>query len=109
MIFIKMSMICLMRFLVTLSTRVKNQFKKDLKKAIRDPKKNTDLLKQIIQTYLVNNEKVPEQYKPHQLVGEWKPHMECHVQPDFLLIWDIDEQENELILVRCGSHSELFG
>ena len=102
-------MICLMRSFVTLNTRVKNQFKKDLKKAIRDPKKNTDLLKQIIQAYLVNNEKVPEQYKPHQLVGEWKPHMECHVQPDFLLIWDIDEQENELILVRCGSHSELFG
>ena len=102
-------MICLMRFLVTLSTRVKNQFKKDLKKAIRDPNKNTGLLKQIIQTYLVNNEKVPEQYKPHQLVGEWKPHMECHVQPDFLLIWDVDEQSNELILVRSGSHSELFG
>lgn len=94
---------------MTLSTRVKNQFKKDLKKAIRDPKKNTGLLKQIIQTYLVNNEKVPEQYKPPQLVSEWKPHMECHVQPDFLLIWDVDEQENELILVRCGSHSELFG
>ena len=63
--FIKMLMICLMRLLVTLSTRVKNQFKKDLKKAIRDPKKNTDLLKEIIKTYLVNNQKVPEQYKPH--------------------------------------------
>ena len=82
---------------MTLSTRVKNQFKKDLKKAIRDPKKNTDLLKQIIQTYLVENEKLPDQYKSHQLVGEWKPHMECHVQADFLLIWDTDEQANELI------------
>ncbi len=98
-----------MRLLVTLSTRVKHQFKKDLKKAIRDPKKNTDLLKQIIQSYLVQNNVVPEQYKPHQLVGEWKPHMECHIQPDFLLIWDVDEVLNELILVRCGSHSELFG
>lgn len=82
---------------MTLSTRVKNQFKKDLKKAIRNPKKNTDLLKQIIQTYLVENEKLPDQYKSHQLVGEWKPHMECHVQADFLLIWDTDEQANELI------------
>ena len=82
---------------MTLSTRVKNQFKKDLKKAIRNPKKNTDLLKQIIQTYLVENEKLPEQYKHHQLVGEWKPHMKCHVQADFLLIWDTDEQANELI------------
>lgn len=94
---------------MTLNTRVKSQFKKDLKNAIRDPKKNTDLLKKIIQTYLVKNKKVPEQYKPHQLIGEWKPHMECHIQPGFLLIWDIDEKANELILVRCGSHSELFG
>jgi len=102
---------------VTLNIRTKHQFKKDLaksrlseeKKAIKDPKKNTDLLKQLIQTYLVNNQKLPEQYKPHQLVGDWKPHMECHIQPDFLLIWDIDMQANELILVRCGSHSDLFG
>lgn len=94
---------------MTLNIRVKSQFKKDLKKAIRDSRKNTDLLKQIIHTYLVNNEEVPEQHKPHKLVGEWEPHMECHIQPDFLLIWDIDEQENELILVRCGSHSDLFG
>jgi len=91
------------------SSRVKSQFKKDLKKAIKDPKKNTDLLKQIIQIYLFNNKKVPQEYKPHQLIGEWKPHMECHIQSDFLLIWDIDEQAEELILVRCGSHSDLFG
>ena len=92
-----------------LRSRVKSQFKKDLKKAIKDPKKNTDLLKQIIQTYLLNNKKVPQEYKPHQLIGEWKPHMECHIQSDFLLIWDVDEQAEELILVRCGSHSDLFG
>jgi len=98
-----------MRSLVTLNIRTKHQFKKDLKKAIKDPKKNTDLLKQVIQAYLVKNIKLPEQYKPHRLIGEWKPHMECHIQPDFLLIWDIDESNNELILVRCGKHSELFG
>ncbi|HMY01491.1 MAG TPA: type II toxin-antitoxin system YafQ family toxin [Agitococcus sp.] len=34
--------------------------------------------------------------------------MECHIQPDFLLIWDVDWQAKHLILVRCGSHSELF-
>ena len=94
---------------MTFNTRVKGQFKKDLKKSIRDPKKNTDLLKEIIQTYLVENKAVPQKYKPHQLEGEWKPQMECHIQPDFLLIWDVDEDANELILVRCGSHSELFG
>ncbi|MEZ9283220.1 type II toxin-antitoxin system YafQ family toxin [Vibrio lentus] len=35
--------------------------------------------------------------------------MECHIQPDFLLIWDVDWDKQELILVRCGPHSELFG
>ena len=94
---------------MTLSIRTKSQFKKDLKRAVKDPKKNTELLKDIIQTYLIHNKKLPEQYKPHQLVGNWKPHMECHIQPDFLLIWDVDEESNELILVRCGTHSELFG
>jgi mRNA interferase YafQ len=94
---------------VTLSIRVKSQFKKDLKKADRDPNKNTALLKLLIKDYLTQNIPIPSQHKPHALTGNWKPHMECHVQPDFLLIWAIDKEANQLILVRCGSHSELFG
>lgn len=99
----------LMRCLVALSIRVKSQFKKDLKKADRDPNKNTDLLKSLIKNYLTKNIPLPPQYKSHALTGNWKPHRECHIQPDFLLIWGVDEVANELILVRCGSHSELFG
>ena len=98
-----------MRCLVTLSIRIKSQFKKDLKKADRDPKKNIDLLKSLIKDYLIQNRPLPSHYKPHALTGNWKPHQECHIQPDFLLIWDIDIKANELILVRCGSHAELFG
>jgi len=94
---------------MTLNIRVKRQFKKDLKKADRDANKNTDLLKSMIQNYLVQELPLPNQYKPHPLIGDWKPLMECHIQPNFLLIWDVDEQANELILVRCGSHAELFG
>jgi len=94
---------------MTLNIRVKRQFKKDLKKADRDANKNTDLLKSMIQNYLVQELPLPNQYKPHALIGNWKPLMECHIQPNFLLIWDVDEQANELILVRCGSHAELFG
>jgi len=94
---------------MTLNIRVKRQFKKDLKKADRDANKNTDLLKSMIQNYLVQELPLPNQYKPHALIGDWKPLMECHIQPNFLLIWDVDEQANELILVRCGSHAELFG
>jgi len=94
---------------MTLSIKVKSQFKKDLKKAERDPKKNTQLLKAIIKDYLTKNTPIPSQYSPHLLTGNWKPHHECHIQPDFLLIWAVAHSENELILVRCGSHSELFG
>ena len=94
---------------MTLNIRVKSQFKKDLKKADRDPSKNTDLLKLLIKDYLTQNIPIPKQYKPHPLTGNWKPHWQCHIQPDFLLIWDIDNQTNELILVRCGSHTDLFG
>lgn len=94
---------------MTLKIRVKSQFKKDLKKASRDPHKNIQLLKSIIDNYLVQNKAVPEHHKPHLLVGNWEPCWECHIQPDFLLIWDVDFAANELILVRCGSHAELFG
>jgi len=92
-----------------LTIRVKNSFKKDLKKTSKNPRCDVGLLKQLIDDHLIKTGTVPEQYKPHVLQGNWKPHRECHIQPDFLLIWDIDLETNELILVRCGSHAELFG
>ncbi len=92
-----------------LKIRTKSQFKKDLKQAAKTPSNNLDLLKELINEHLIHTGTVPEQYKPHSLKGSWKPHLECHVQPDFLLIWDVDWDKNELILVRCGSHSMLFG
>jgi len=70
-----------------------------LEKAERDQKKDTQRLK-VIKGYLAKNTPIPAQYKPHY---------ECHIQPGFLLIWGVDLQANELILVRCGSHAELFG
>lgn len=92
-----------------LKIRVKNSFKKDLKRALKNTRCNTSLLKELIDNHLVKTGTVPSEYKPHLLQGNWKPHMECHIQPDFLLIWDVDWDAQELILVRCGSHSELFG
>ena len=92
-----------------LAIKVKKQFKKDLKKAQTDPRRNTNLLKVLIDEHLIHTGTVPAEYDPHPLIGSWKPHMECHIQPDFLLIWDVDWAANELILARCGSHSELFG
>ncbi|QOL24726.1 type II toxin-antitoxin system YafQ family toxin [Thalassotalea sp. LPB0316] len=92
-----------------LKIRTKSSFKKDLKRAAKNNRHNTKLLKELIDKHLIITGTVPSQYKPHLLQGNWQPHMECHIQPDFLLIWDVDWEAEELILVRCGSHSELFG
>ena len=51
---------------------------------------------------------VPPEYSPHMLKGDYRGCMECHVEGDFLLIW-IDETENQIGVLRLGSHSELFG
>ncbi|MCG6308653.1 type II toxin-antitoxin system YafQ family toxin [Vibrio alginolyticus] len=92
-----------------LKLRVKSQFKKDLKQAAKDSSNDIDLLHHLINEHLIKTGTVPENHKPHPLKGNWKPHMECHIQPDFLLIWDVDWDNNELVLARCGSHAKLFG
>ncbi|MBW8308042.1 MAG: type II toxin-antitoxin system YafQ family toxin [Candidatus Paracaedibacteraceae bacterium] len=50
---------------------------------------------------------MPKKYRDHILIGEWEGYRECHIQPDWLLIYSITE--HEVILVRTGSHSKLFG
>lgn len=51
---------------------------------------------------------LPEQYKDHWLKGEFKGCRECHIQPDWLLIYEIDNNELILYLTRTGTHSDLF-
>lgn len=82
------------------------QFKKDLKRIRNNPGKAEALLK--VLQLLEHELEIPEEYHPHPLTGDYKGCMECHIQGDFLLIW-IDEDAEEIILVRLGSHSELFG
>ena len=82
------------------------QYKKDLKRIRNNPKKAAELLK--VLQLLEQELEIPETYKPHLLTGDYSGCMECHIQGDFLLIW-IDQQTNEIDLVRLGSHSELFG
>lgn len=50
---------------------------------------------------------IPPEMRPHKLVGNYKGCMECHVENDTLLIW-IDETNDTILLLRLGSHSELF-
>ncbi|MCM1093627.1 MAG: type II toxin-antitoxin system YafQ family toxin [Lachnospiraceae bacterium] len=85
--------------------KLTSQFKKDLKKY----KHNATVLDKLeyILNLLVNNEVIPEEYRPHMLQGNYKNHMECHVENDTLLIW-FDRDAPIIKLVRFGSHSELF-
>ena len=57
---------------------------------------------------LIETGAVPEKHLPHKLTGNYGGDMECHIKPDWLLIWNIDELNNEIWLVRTGTHSDLF-
>lgn len=86
--------------------RPSTQYKKDLKRIRNNPRKAEALLN--ILKMLENEQPIPSEYKPHMLSGDYSGCMECHVQGDFLLIW-IDQNTNDIDLVRLGSHSEVFG
>lgn len=81
-----------------------NQFKKDFKKALKQ-NKDIDHLKSVI-TKLCNKKKLDKQYADHQLSGRLKQFRDCHIEPDWVLIYQVTDEE--LCLVRIGSHSELF-
>lgn len=57
---------------------------------------------------LANDESLDDKYKDHLLIGNYKGCRECHVKPDLLLIYKINNDEVELILVEVGKHSKLF-
>jgi len=52
--------------------------------------------------------KLPAKYKPHVLKGNFKNYWECHIQPDWLLIWKQDEPIKLITLTSTGTHSDLF-
>ena len=85
--------------------KLTNQFKKDLKRYQNNPRK-MDSLERVVKL-LHETGTVPNEYKPHLLIGNYKGVMECHIENDFLLIW-FDEEADIIKLVRLGSHSELF-
>ena len=83
------------------------QFKKDYKLAVKRHL-NIDLLDDIIRA-LSRGDTLPERNKDHALSGDWIGHRECHIQPDWLLIYRIEDDILVLTLARTGAHSDLFG
>ncbi len=80
------------------------QFRRDVKRA---QKRGKDLgkLREIV-LLLIEGDPLPSRYKDHALGGDWKHYRDCHIEPDWLLIYKVEG--NDLYLVRTGTHSDLF-
>jgi mRNA interferase YafQ len=81
-----------------------NRFKKDLKRCASrgcEKSKFDDVL-----TLLLKGERLPDKCRLHKLKGDWDGYWECHIDPDWLLIWL--ESDVDITLVRTGSHNDLF-
>ena len=85
------------------------QFKKDRKRATGRGW-DVDHLDRVVRR-LVAGEPLEATYRAHPLRGNYVGHPECHIEPDFLLIWYYGEGQegDEIVFVRVGSHSDLFG
>ena len=81
-----------------------SRFKQDIK-AAKKRGYDLSLLTEVIDL-LAAGEQLPPKYKDHNLIGNYKGFRECHIQPDWLLIYEVSE--NVLYLARTGTHSDLF-
>jgi mRNA interferase YafQ len=84
----------------------KNSFKKDFKLAIKRGL-NEEKLEEVL-LLLRKDGKLPAKFKPHLLKGNYKGFWECHIQPDWLLIWDQNNAIRLITIIRTGTHSDLF-
>jgi mRNA interferase YafQ len=90
---------------MALTIRQATKFRRDVKRLKRQ---GVDLVPlQAVIVTLVAEKSLDERYRDHLLVGNWRGFHECHLQPDWLLIYRIER--DELQLARTGSHAELFG
>lgn len=82
------------------------KFKKDLKTC----QKRNFPLKEIytVIELLSKTGALPPQYRPHKLSGNWQNIWECHIKPDWLLVWEQNDTELRLLMLRTGTHSDIF-
>ena len=83
-----------------------NRFKKDLK---RSAKRGLELFKVLEAVKLLEvNGELPHRYKPHKLHGDKNGLWECHIQPDWLMVWEQNNEQMYLLFMQTGTHSDLF-
>jgi len=81
-----------------------SQFKRDVRRLQRQGK-DVAKLKKVLED-LVEGQGLPADYRDHVLVGQYRGTRECHLEPEWLLIYEL--AETEIVLIRPGSHSDLF-
>lgn len=81
-------------------------FKRDYAKAMKRGC-SPDLFREVLEL-LVHEESLPPRYHDHALIGNYRGYRECHIQPDWLLIYKIERGKLLLTLARTGTHSDLF-
>ena len=83
-----------------------NQFEKDLKRC-KKRGLNLNIIEEVIEL-LSKNGNLPSKYKSHKLSGNFANCWECHIKPDWLLVWKQDDTKLILLLINTGTHSDLF-
>jgi mRNA interferase YafQ len=83
-----------------------SKFKKEYKLALKRGCKES-LIQHVIAS-IANKKTLAAKHNVHKLTGDYKNCWECHILPDWLLIWKIDDANNTLILISTGTHADLF-
>ena len=89
-----------------LTIKYQAAFKRDYKRIVKRGY-DTRLLEQVIEL-LAEHKPLPEKFRDHDLTGNYKGCRECHIQPDWLLVYEVNNDELILYLIRTGSRSDLF-
>lgn len=83
-----------------------NRFKKDLK---RCAKRGLDMQKILTAVQILEEiGTLPQHYHPHKLSGNFENNWECHIEPDWLMVWEQNDNELTLLFLMTGTHSDLF-
>jgi mRNA interferase YafQ len=92
------------------SSDLSKEFRKDWERLSRSGRFNMKLLKEAMLLLVANDAPLGPEWSDHPLKGKWKDCRECHIGGDFLLIYRIQMRGNEeqIIYLRCGTHTELF-
>lgn len=83
------------------------QFKRDLRRLEKSGNKDIEKLKTVVRS-LVKGKELDSSFRDHRLKGNFKDRRECHIEPDWLLIYKIVRTEHTIVFERTGNHSDLF-